>query len=417
MTSWSSTRTTGRRSARLTTDGPSFAPEWSPNGDQIAYLHADGLDVDVRVMTLDLAGNLTLHRLDQAVTVDGNVDPASTPAWFIPADQRVAFPRPAPAPETPSPDAPTRPRRGWPAASDEAATLRDQRSSPALAIPGPPGAADGRRPAPSLCLGIDPDPDALPDGLPAHVSRASGGSRELVLDAAGPFAAAVKVNVAFFERWGSDGVRALERLRAAVPADLPFIADAKRGDIGSTAAQYADALYDALGADAVTASPYLGAEAIAPLLDRPDRFVYLLCRTSNPGARRAPGPAWSRPTPRRERPRNRWRCASRAWPRWARHPGTVGLVVGATAPAELAAVRAIAPGLPFLVPGVGTQGGDAGRRARARPGRSGPAARPPAGRCWSTCRAASRAPRSERRTPERRSRAAQAWAATLRVLG
>ncbi len=99
-----------------------------------------------------------------------------------------------------------------------------------------------------------------------------------------PFAAAVKVNVAFFERWGSDGVRALERLRGRIPADLPFIADAKRGDIGSTAAQYAVALYDVLGADAVTASPYLGSEAIAPLLDRADRLVYLLCRTSNPGA-------------------------------------------------------------------------------------------------------------------------------------
>ncbi len=83
--------------ARLTTDGASFAPEWSPNGDQIAYLHANGLDVDVRVMTLDLQGNLTLVA-DQAVTVDGHVDPMSPPAWFIPADQRRVIPTPTPEP-------------------------------------------------------------------------------------------------------------------------------------------------------------------------------------------------------------------------------------------------------------------------------------------------------------------------------
>ena len=83
--------------ARLTTDGKSFAPEWSPNGDQIAFLHVDGLDVDARVMTLDLAGNLTLTA-NQAVTVDGSVDPESPPAWFMPADQRVALPTPTPGP-------------------------------------------------------------------------------------------------------------------------------------------------------------------------------------------------------------------------------------------------------------------------------------------------------------------------------
>ena len=230
----------------------------------------------------------------------------------------------------------------------------------------------------SLCLGIDPDPDALPDGFPRTV-EGIGRFAELILDVAGPFAAAVKINVAFFERWGSDGVRVLERLRGRIPAELPFIADAKRGDIGSTAAQYAVALYDALGADAVTASPYLGSEAIAPLLDRPDRFVYLLCRTSNPGALELQGLVVAADAASGAPQEPLALRVARLANDWARHPGTVGLVVGATAPAELAEVRAIAPGLPFLVPGVGTQGGDADAALRHGPATAGVAGSAPGG--------------------------------------
>lgn len=209
----------------------------------------------------------------------------------------------------------------------------------------------------ALCLGIDIETGALPEGFPRDVSGVAAFAR-LVLEAAGPYAAAVKVNVAFLERWGSAGVRALEELRACVPRDMPFIADAKRGDIGSTAAQYAHALFDALDADAVTVSPYLGGEAIAPLLERADRFAYVLCRTSNPGAGElqalevaadASIDAPAEPLAHR---------VARRVAGWSSHMGTVGLVVGATAPGELAAVRAIAPGLPFLVPGIGAQGGD-----------------------------------------------------------
>jgi orotidine-5'-phosphate decarboxylase len=114
------------------------------------------------------------------------------------------------------------------------------------------------------------------------------------------------------------------------------------------------ALFDVLGADAVTASPYLGAEAIAPLLERTDRFAYVLCRTSNPGAGELQDldVAASENAPR-ERLHERVARLAASW-----GPGeTVGLVVGATAPSELATIRAIAPGLPFLVPGVGAQGG------------------------------------------------------------
>ena len=209
-----------------------------------------------------------------------------------------------------------------------------------------------------LCLGLDPDPTALPAGFSPDLAGLERFAT-LLAEAAGPFAAAIKPNLAFFEAFGSAGMAALERIRAALPADLPVVADAKRGDIGSTAARQATALFDVLGADAVTVSPYLGAEAIAPLLERADRFAYVLCRTSNPGAGELQDltvPA----DPSIDAPAEplHHRVARRA-ARWG-PGGTVGLVVGATAPGELARIRATVPGLAFLVPGVGAQGGETG---------------------------------------------------------
>jgi orotidine-5'-phosphate decarboxylase len=206
-----------------------------------------------------------------------------------------------------------------------------------------------------LCVGLDPDPATLPDGFSADLA---GVERycALVLEAAVPHVAAVKPNLAFFEAFGAPGIAALERLRADIPSDVPVIADAKRGDIGSTAARQAVALFDRLAADAVTVSPYLGAEAIAPLLRRADRFAYVLCRTSNPGAGELQDlvVAADLATGAPEEPLHR-RVARRvaAWG----PGGTVGLVVGATAPEELAGIRDLVPGLAFLVPGVGAQGG------------------------------------------------------------
>jgi len=209
-----------------------------------------------------------------------------------------------------------------------------------------------------LCLGLDPDPATIPERFAKGVAGLERFA-ELVLEAALPYAAAVKPNLAFFEAFGSAGIAALERLRATIPADVPVIADAKRGDIGSTAARQAVALFDVLGADAVTVSPYLGEEAIRPLLEREDRFAYVLCRTSNPGAGEvqdlqvdggAGSPAGAtRSEPLHER-------IARLATGWG-PGGTVGLVVGATVPEELATIRGVAPGLAFLVPGVGAQGG------------------------------------------------------------
>jgi len=223
-----------------------------------------------------------------------------------------------------------------------------------------------------LCVGVDPDPAELPPGFPPDLGGVTRFA-ELLVDAAVPVAAAIKPNLAFFEAWGSAGLAALERLRARIPPEVPVILDAKRGDIASTVARQAVALYDALGADAITVNPYVGSEGIAPLLDRVDRFAYVLCRTSNPGAAELqdlvveaaadapPEPLWAR--------------VARAAAGWG-PGGTVGLVVGATVPAELAAARRIAPGLAFLVPGLGAQGGEvasvlADGRATAPPAGAG----------------------------------------------
>ena len=209
-----------------------------------------------------------------------------------------------------------------------------------------------------LCLGLDPDPASLPDGFAGDLAGLEAFAR-LVLQAAAPYAAAVKPNLAFFEAFGSAGLAALERLRAGLPADLPVVADAKRGDIGTTAARQAVALFDRLGADAVTASPYLGSEAIEPLLARSDRFAYVLCRTSNPGAGELQDLVLAADPERGHPAEPLWARVARRATGWG-PGGTVGLVVGATAPAELAAIRGIAPGLAMLVPGVGAQGGEIG---------------------------------------------------------
>ena len=202
----------------------------------------------------------------------------------------------------------------------------------------------------ALCLGVDPDPAALPAGFSQDLAGIERFAR-LLLDAGAPHAAAVKFNLAFYEAYGSAGVAALERLRARVPADLPFIADAKRGDIGPTVARQAVALFDALGADAITVNPYLGRDVLEPFFARTDRFAYVLCRTSNDGAAEFQALAVDgRPL---------YLAVAERVAAWSDSGAPVGLVVAANAPSEMVLVRATAPGLAFLVPGMGAQGGDA----------------------------------------------------------
>ena len=328
------------------------------------------------------------------------LDSVSRPDWFVPADQ---LPEPTVAPA--SPPVTGRVSRGLVTASYlERLAARTAATRTVL------------------CVGVDPDPAALPAGFAPTLQGVEAFAR-LIVEASLPYAAAVKPNLAFFEAHGSAGMAALERLRAMVPDDVPFVADAKRGDIGSTAAKQAVALYDVLGADAVTVNPYLGEEAIAPLLERGDRFAYVLCRTSNPGAGElqglevAAGPGGGPPG---GAALGAGRAASR---RRGVRAARSGLVVGATAPSEMAAIRALVPGLAFLVPGVGAQGGEVapvlahgpatagagGRQARRRAARQR-VARHRAGGPGRLHGGPSRRPRRAARGGRRR------WAASLAVL-
>jgi len=200
-----------------------------------------------------------------------------------------------------------------------------------------------------LCVGLDPDPTRLP----ASVERSGRGITrfcQAIIDATADVACAYKANFAFFELMGADGWRALEETRAHVPPDIPIIADAKRGDIGNTARAYADAILTKLGFDAVTVNPYLGWDSLEPFFGYEGKGVFVLCKTSNPGADDLQAlvvdgePLYMR-------------VARQAIS--LRVPADIGLVVGATQPAALRAVRAIDRETILLVPGVGAQGADA----------------------------------------------------------
>jgi orotidine-5'-phosphate decarboxylase len=210
-----------------------------------------------------------------------------------------------------------------------------------------------------LCLGVDPDPRMLPPGFAADISGIERFA-ELLLDACLPYASAVKPNLSFYEAFGSAGVAALERLRARIPSDVVVIGDGKRSDIDVTSARQAAAYFDALGFDAVTVNPYLGEDALAPYLERRDRFAYVLCRTSNAGAMELQSlrvaAHWANDSALVAPDEPLWARVARIVQGWG--PGSnAGLVVGATASGELRVIRQIAPGLAFLVPGVGAQGG------------------------------------------------------------
>ncbi|MHB1132466.1 MAG: orotidine-5'-phosphate decarboxylase [Chloroflexota bacterium] len=219
--------------------------------------------------------------------------------------------------------------------------------------------AASRRNRSLLCVGLDGEPSRLPAPLRGNPDGLFEFNRALV-DATADLVCAYKPNLAFYEALGPAGLDVLARTLAVIPKEIPVIGDAKRGDVGHTMQAYARAIFDQLGCDAVTASPYLGLEALAPFTERQERGVFVLCRTSNEGAREfqdllvatdgaAPEPLYMVVARR---------VAA------ANEHGNLGLVVGATYPEELRLVRAAAPELPILIPGVGAQAGDLERAVR-----------------------------------------------------
>ena len=203
-----------------------------------------------------------------------------------------------------------------------------------------------------VCVGLDPDPERLPSPFagrsPAEAARAFCVA---ITEAAAPHAVAFKPNLAFFEALGPDGWHVLAAVCHAVrQSGRLLVLDGKRGDIGNTGRRYATALYDRLGGDAATVAPYMGGDSIVPFLEHAGRCAFVLVATSNPGA------AYLEHYQVDGRPlyESTARLATRAA---EDQPGEVGFVVGATRPEVLGSLREAFPEVPFLVPGVGAQGG------------------------------------------------------------
>lgn len=201
-----------------------------------------------------------------------------------------------------------------------------------------------------LCVGLDPVIDRLPGVVRSSESPLLTFGRAIVASTA-DIACAYKPNLGFWLAEGVVGIEALHQLVDEVPDHLPIVLDGKFNDVGHTAEAYARAAFDTLGVDAVTANPYLGRDAVRPLLESPDRGVFLLARTSN---RSAPDIQ-----DLKVRGHPLYQEVARLATEWDNLlPGTCGLVVGATYPDELGILREISPSLPFLIPGIGAQGGD-----------------------------------------------------------
>jgi len=198
-----------------------------------------------------------------------------------------------------------------------------------------------------LCIGLDPDPALMPDNLGIFEFN------QAIINATADLICAYKPNIAFYEAFGSSGLDDLKRTRDYIPADIPVIIDAKRGDIGNTARAYARGLFEYFNFDATTASPYLGYDSLEPFIEYADKGIFVLCRTSNTGA--VDFQSLSCDVEEGKKPLfeivaakvNQWNTRR-----------NLGLVVGATYPEELQRIRRDYPDIPLLIPGVGAQGGE-----------------------------------------------------------
>ena len=217
-----------------------------------------------------------------------------------------------------------------------------------------------------LCVGLDPEPTRFPGRLKGDANKIYDFCAQIV-DATADLVIAFKPQIAYFAAHRAEGQleRLMEHMRRVAPQG-PIIQDAKRGDNGSTAEQYAIEAFERYGADAVTLSPFMGFDSVQPYLKFEGKGAFLLCRTSNPGGDDLQNQRLSSVPGEPLLYEHVARLAQGPW----NLNGQLGLVVGATYPAEIERVREVAPTLPLLIPGVGAQGGDAVATVRAgwRPG-------------------------------------------------
>jgi orotidine-5'-phosphate decarboxylase len=204
-----------------------------------------------------------------------------------------------------------------------------------------------------LCVGLDPDPELMPDKVAIFAFN------KAIIDATSELVCAYKLNFAFYEAFSAQGFNILKDTVDCIPDDIPVIADAKRGDIGNTAQAYARAIFSKLNFDAATVNPYLGFDSIEPFIQYRDRGVFILCRTSNPSS--ADFQSLNCKIDKQSSPLFELVAAKAS--QWNRY-GNIGLVVGATYPQELKLIRQNHPDMPLLIPGIGTQGGDLEKAVR-----------------------------------------------------
>jgi orotidine-5'-phosphate decarboxylase len=196
-----------------------------------------------------------------------------------------------------------------------------------------------------LCVGLDPDPSLMPIANVADFNKA-------IIEATSDLVCCYKPNMAFYEALGAEGMEALHATMRNIPEHIPVILDAKRGDIGNTSAAYARAIFDELGADAMTVNPWGGKDAVEPFYEYADKGIIVWCRSSNPSA----GDFQDQEVVYQGERRPLWQVVALKAMEWNIH-GNVGIVMGATYPEQLKQARQICPAAPILIPGVGAQDG------------------------------------------------------------
>lgn len=198
-----------------------------------------------------------------------------------------------------------------------------------------------------ICVGLDSDLKKIPDHLKSNENPVLEFNKQII-DATSDLCVAYKPNLAFYESTGSQGWETLKKTIEVIP-NVPVIVDAKRGDIGNTSRMYAQAIFEYLDGDATTLTPYLGEDSLAPFFEYKDKFAFILALTSNPSSQDFQLlEVGGKPL---------YHIVAEAVQRWNKNDN-LGLVVGASHPDKIKEVREISGNLPFLIPGVGTQGGD-----------------------------------------------------------